>query len=31
VHGVVAKIGGFDWAEGAEADVKGDEGMVKLG
>ena len=30
VHGVVAKIGGFDRAEGAEADVEGDESVMEL-
>ena len=31
VHGVVAKVGSFDGAEGAEADVKSDEGVGELG
>jgi len=31
VHGVIAKVFGFDWAEGAEADVEGEEGVRKLG
>ena len=31
VHGVVAKIGGFDGAKSAEADVEGDKDVGKLG
>jgi len=31
VHGVIAKVFCFDWAEGAQADVEGEEGVRKLG
>ena len=31
VHGVIAKVFCFDWAEGAEADMEGEEGVRKLG
>ena len=31
VHGVVTKVGCFDRAKGAEADVKSDEGVGELG
>lgn len=31
VHGVIAKVFCLDWAEGAQADVEGKEGVRKLG
>ena len=31
VHVVIAWVLGFDWAEGADADVKGEEGVVESG
>ena len=30
VHGVVAEVSRLDWAEGAEADVKGDKSVMEL-
>ena len=31
VHGVIAKVFCFDWAEGAEADVEGDKRREETG